>query len=189
MTEKYLLGCESVNKNNGVIYEKVNENWYLVLHLVKCLAASDYTVKVGRVIFQKICYVLSRLGTDLNLEFTKGTYGPYSTGVKKMITILSNNNLITEKEYGNMMLLLVNENFKIDPSLYSKSDKDNVNKTFELFQRIKDTQQAELITTILYSYDQLADENIKVTENALFNFIIEWKKDIIQKLMNIESEN
>lgn len=87
-----------------------------------------------------------------------------------------NNNLITEKEYGNMMLLLVNENFKIDPSLYSKSDKDNVNKTFELFQRIKDTQQAELITTILYSYDQLADENIKVTENALFNFIIEWKK-------------
>lgn len=45
LTEKYLLGCESVNKNNGVIYEKVNENWYLVLHLVKCLAASDYTVK------------------------------------------------------------------------------------------------------------------------------------------------
>ena len=88
-----------------------------------------------------------------------------------------------------MMLLLVNENFKIDPSLYSKSDKDNVNKTFELFQRIKDTLQAELITTILYSYDQLADENIKVTENALFNFIIECKKDIIQKLMNIESEN
>ncbi len=67
-----------------------------------------------------------------------------------MITILSNNNLITEIEYGNMILLNVNENFKIDSALYSEADKNNVNKTFQLFQRIKDSQQAELITTILF---------------------------------------
>ena len=45
-----------------------------------------------------------------------------------------------------------------------------------MFQRIKDTEQAELITTILFSYDQLNLQNNTITENSLFNYIINWKK-------------
>lgn len=174
LSESYLLSnINSVTNENGIIYEKINDNWLLAVYLIKCLSESDYSIKIGRTVFQKICYVLSRFGTDLGLVFTKGVYGPYSSGIKKMITVLSNNNLITEKESGSMMLLQVDKNFKINPKLYSESDRENVNKTFKLFQRVKDSQQAELITTILFSFDQLKADN--VTENDLFNYIIEWK--------------
>lgn len=41
------------------------------------------------------------------------------------------------------MLIIINKDFKINKSLYSKEDIQNVNKTFQLFKRIKDTNQAE----------------------------------------------
>ena len=141
----------------------------------KKLEESEYNIKVGRTIFQKICYVLSRYGTDIGVTFSKGTYGPYSADIKKMITILSNNNLIYEKEYGKMILITVNKEFKIDKTLYSKKDIENVNKTFQLFKRIKDTSQAELITTILFSFDNLKERHHEVTENMIYEYIVEWK--------------
>lgn len=154
---------------------KLNENWLLILQIVKYLEQSKYSLNVGRILFQKICYVLTRFGTNTGLNFVKGTYGPYSSDIKKMITILSNNNLIFEKELGNMILISVSESFKINSSQYSQEDKNNVNRTFDLFRRIKDTNQAELITTILFSYDELNKEYSTITEIFLFDYIVEWK--------------
>ena len=172
----HLLVNENKVNKTGVIYEKINNNWLLVLQLIKKLEESEYNIKVGRTIFQKICYVLSRYGTDIGVEFSKGTYGPYSADIKKIITILSNNNLIYEKEYGKMMLITVSKDFKIDKSLYSQKDIENVNKTFQLFKRVKDTNQAELITTILFSFDSLKETYHEVTENMIYQYILEWKK-------------
>lgn len=175
ISESFLMQKLEVKDVVGVKYEKINENWYLLLRLVKCLEESKYSVRVGRTIFQKICYVLTRFGTETGLEFVKSAYGPYSSDIPKMMTILSNNNLIYEKEEGNMLLLYVSDDFTIDPSKYSEQDKMNVNKTFDLFRRIKDSAQAELITSILFSYDELANDHSTVTENMLFSYIKEWK--------------
>lgn len=176
LQDEYLNQSITTKNTRGEVYDKINDNWLLVLQLVKHLEESEYNIKVGRTIFQKICYVLSRYGTDLGLQFTKGTYGPYSSDIKKMITILSNSNLIYEKEYGKMMLILVSDSFKIDKSLYSDKDKENVNKTFQLFKRIKDSIQAELITTILFSFDELTKHNTSITENMIYEYIVDWKK-------------
>ncbi|WP_249029398.1 type II toxin-antitoxin system antitoxin DNA ADP-ribosyl glycohydrolase DarG [Tannockella kyphosi] len=175
LSEQFLTKLPENPLKEGIIHEKMNENWFLVLYLVSYLSKSKYSIKVGRTIFQKICYVLSRSGTDLGLEFIKGTYGPYSPDIKKMLTILSNNNLICEIEQGNMILLSVNKNFTIDPDMFSQKDKENVNSVFQLFRRLKDTQQSELVTTILYSFDQLQLYDENVTENKLFEYIAEWK--------------
>lgn len=173
---EFLLESKNEMNKAGIVYEKINNNWLLVLQLIKKLEESEYNIKIGRTIFQKICYVLARYGTDIGVEFSKGTYGLCSADIKKMITILSNNNLIQEKEYGKMMLITVSKDFKIDKSLYSKKDIENVNKTFQLFKRIKDTHQAELITTILFSFDTLKETNSEVTENMIYQYIVDWKK-------------
>ena len=91
-------------------YYKMNS----YVQIVKCLNNSKYDVLVGRVVFQKICFVLSRYGIDLGLKFVKGTYGPYSEDIKEMITILSNNNYIYEKQIGKSIRLLVSDQFKIN---------------------------------------------------------------------------
>lgn len=159
----------------GVKYKKINNKWFLPLQIVKCLNQSEYDVFVGRVIFQKICFVLSRYGIDLELKFEKGTYGPYSEDIKEMITILSNNNLVYEKQIKNRMCLLVTDNFKIDKSLYTKEEAQIVNKAYSLFKGIRNASQAEIVTTILFSYDELAKQYGSITENMLYNYVHEWK--------------
>lgn len=119
----YLTHNHDNVRKSGIIYQQVNKNWLLVLQCIKKLQESQRSIKIGRTIFQKICFVLTRYGTDLGLRFTKGTYGPYSPDIKNMITILSNNNYIVEKEYGKMMLIIVNKDFKIDPTLYTEKEK------------------------------------------------------------------
>lgn len=182
-TKKEELTIEFLKENSneqmisGIKFGKINDNWLLVLKLVQCLEESNYSVKVGRTIFQKICYILTRYGTDLGLNFSKGTYGPYSADIKNMIQILSNNNLIQEKIEKNMILLTVTDSFSIEETKYSEKDKENVNNTYKLFRRIKDTPQAEMITTIIYSYDQLSKNGQqKITENQLCAYIMNWKK-------------
>lgn len=60
-----------------------------------------------------------------------------------------------EKEFGQMILITVNNKFKIvNKDIYSKEDIENLNNTFQLFKRIKNTTQAELVTTIMYSFDE-----------------------------------
>lgn len=140
------------------------KNWLLVLEIIKHLNESEYSIRVDCVIFEKICYILERYGTDLGLNS--------SFSIKKMYTILSNDNMIHEKDG----LIHVSGDFKIDINTYSEKDKQNVNKTYRLFQRIKDVSQAEMITTILYSYDQLVQNNKTVTEDYLYEYIIDWKK-------------
>ena len=185
ITEEYLMSSNNIGLSQGIKYDKFNNNWLLVLYLIKCLNESKYSVPVGRTIFQKICYILERYGTDLDLKFEKGTYGPYSPDIKKMYTILSNNNLIHEKASGKAVLITVTDQFKIEKNTYSEKDKQNVNKTYRLFQRIKDVSQAEMITTILYSYDQLIQNDKTVTEDQLYEYIIDWKK----RFNTIENES
>ena len=110
------------------------------------------------------------------MEFGKGTYGPYSPDIKKMITILSNNNLIRETVIGKSIVISVTDEFKFDKSIYTNKDNVNLYKTYWLFRRIKDASQAELITTILYSYDQLCSSNKTVCEDQIYNYIVDWKK-------------
>lgn len=159
----------------GIKYKKMNDKWFLPLQIVKCLNNSEYDVLVGRVIFQKICYVLSRYGIDLELNFIKGTYGPYSEDIKEMITILSNNNLVYEKQVGKSICLFVGEQFKIDKSLYTQREIQIVNKVYLLFKGIRNASQAEILTTILYSYDELSKQYPSITENRLYDYVYEWK--------------
>ena len=140
------------------------KNWLLVLEIINRLNESEYSVRVDCVIFEKICCILERYGTDLGLNS--------SFKLKKMYTILSNDNMIHEKDG----LIHVSGDFKIDINTYSEKDKQNVNKTYRLFQRIKDVSQAKMLTTILYSYDQLILTNKNVTEDQLYEYIIDWKK-------------
>lgn len=160
----------------GVKYKKINYKWFLPLQIVKCLNNSKYDVLVGRVVFQKICFVLSRYGIDLGLKFVKGTYGPYSEDIKEMITILSNNNYIYEKQVGKSICLSVSDQFKIDKSLYTKEEVQIVNKVYFLFKGIRNASQAEILTTILFSYDELSKQYDSITENMLYGYVHEWKQ-------------
>lgn len=156
----------------------IRPSWFLILEAVRELNAGPYTLHVGRVIFQKICYVLTRCGVQTGFRFSKGSYGPYSSDIRNAVTLLSNANLLSEQPEANYDLLetKVSPAFQFDPALFSSSDQRALDRTVDLFSRVKNTEQAEMIATVLYSYDQLAAKGSSVSDRDIFLYVLDWKK-------------
>ena len=158
-------------RNNSVM----NANWYLILEVIQELNSRKYSLKVGRTIYQKICYVLTRNGVNTGFHFMRGSYGPYSPDVKNSILVLANSNLIVEEQLGKMIAMRVPSSIKINMNGYSPNDLFAVQKTIDLFSRIKSTEQAEIIATVLFSYDELSKKNSSVTDKDVFDDVLSWK--------------
>lgn len=163
---------------DGVKRIPFNSRWLLILEVVRQVNAQKYALHVGRVIFQKICYVLTRSGVNTGFVFRKASYGPYSSEVKESITVLSNANLIAETQAPgqSMVETRVSPSFVFDPSMFSDAELKCLEKTVDLFCRIKNTDQAEMMATVMYSYDQLAKSKDSITEDELLHDVLAWKK-------------
>lgn len=154
---------------------KFNEKWLLILYVVQQLSSYRYSLHVGRTIFQKICYVMTRSGVKTGFEFSKGSYGPYCKEIKDSLAILSNANLLSESQLGSMMQIHVLPQFSIDLGRYSEQEISATKKTIDLFSRIKSTDQAELISTVLFSYDTIKKTKNEIFEKDIYEFVINWK--------------
>ncbi len=168
---KTVIQDDILGKNNL----KVNPKWYLILEAVRELNERRYSLKVGRTIYQKICYVITRNGVNTGFTFSKGNYGPYSTGVKDSITALANANLIIEQTLGRMVSLRVSDDVVIHEEKFSPEEWLAMKKTVDLFGRVKSTDQAEMIATVLYAYDELKNEKQVISDKDVYDFVMSWK--------------
>ncbi len=153
----------------------INSKWYLILAVVRELNNRTFVIKVGRTIYQKICFVLTRSGVDTGFVFSKGTYGPFSPQVKESIEALANANLIVEKQLGRMISLSVADDVVINKESFSEAEWTAMEKTADLFGRMKSTEQAEMVATVLYSYDQLAKEKETILDKEVYDYVMDWK--------------
>ena len=122
-----------------------------------------------------MCYILTRTGIPTDFTFVEGTYGPYSKEVKDAITVLSNANFITERQRGKMIETVVAPEFRLQADLFSKEDLENTHKAIDLLSRIKSIDHAELVATILFSYDELTEKGQTPTDWDVFNHVLSWK--------------
>lgn len=154
-----------------------NNKWLLILEVVRQVNDQKYALHVGRVIYQKICYILTRSGIQTGFTFHKASYGPYSVEVKDSITALSNANLIVElqKNGQKMVETHVTSDFVFHPEMYSSDEIQILDKTVDLFCRIKNTDQAEMMATIIYSYDDLMKHKGKVSDQEILQYVLNWK--------------
>lgn len=178
VTENYLKNhlAEAERDISGKGNIKINKYWYLILYVVQQLNHDKYSLNVGRTIFQKICFVLTRNEIPTGFHFTEGSYGPYSPEVKKAITALSNANLMGEKQLGKMVETVVAPEFRLNKQAFTSEELKRTEETVDLLSRIKNTDQAEMITTVLFTFDELSQKNTAVTEKAIFDHIHQWKK-------------
>ena len=175
LSEEFFLARDYKQEIVGASNSKVNPKWYLILQVVRELNEREYALKVGRTIFQKICYVITRNGVDTGFAFSKGSYGPFSAQVKDSITALANANLILEEQLGRMISLKVSNDVEIKRDKFSDAEWDAVRKTVDLFGRVKSTDQAEVIATVLFSYDQLAKKMEYISDKDVYDFVLDWK--------------
>lgn len=161
---------------------KLSVAWVALLEVVNRLQNQPYANPVGRTIFQKISYIFTEQGVDTGFRFKQGSYGPFSPEVKEALSTFANANLIQEHQLGKMTALRigtefesVKEKFLNDFAGYEKK----INKTVDLFSRIKSTAQAEEVTTVLYAARKLKKDSKddSVSEQDIYEYILNWKKD------------
>ena len=175
ISKEFLSNTVSEDNVIGNSNSRVNPKWYLILQVVRELNERKYALTVGRTIYQKICFVLTRNGVDTGFVFSKGSYGPFSSQVKESITALANANLIVEKQLGRMIALSVCDDVEIHKEKFTEEELNAVKKTVDLFGRVKSTDQAEMIATVLYSYDQLAQKKNDISDKDVYDYVLDWK--------------
>eukprot|EP00831_Metopus_contortus_P072492 TRINITY_DN6614_c0_g1_i4.p1 TRINITY_DN6614_c0_g1~~TRINITY_DN6614_c0_g1_i4.p1 ORF type:complete len:802 (-),score=147.88 TRINITY_DN6614_c0_g1_i4:87-2492(-) len=97
---------------------------------------------------------------------------------KNAISAFANANLITEQQLGKMTAIKIGSEYERKKEQYSeiidKYDK-KIEKTVDLFCRIKNTAQAEEVTTVFYCIQQLKTTRNIVSEDDLYKYILSWK--------------
>ena len=182
LTIDFLVTAQAANGAMvGIHHPKMKDEWLALFEVVYQLSLQPYANPVGRTIFQKISYIMTELGVDTGFTFNRGSYGPFSKDVQSVLTVAANANLIQEKQLGRMTALLPAAEYtrkrgEILPRIapFQKW----IDKTVDLFSRIKNTTQAEEVTTVIYSARHLKSENDpdSVSEQDVFDFIASWKK-------------
>ncbi len=165
----------------GRTFEKLNSEWVILIEVLRELEKQPYANAVGRTIFQKICYVMTEMGVNTGFEFSKGSYGPFADEVKDALHVFANRNWIQEERLGKMLALRVGKQYESERSRYADvigRHQRKIEKAVDLFSRIKNTDQAEEVLTVLFASRQLkkASPEQDIAEQQLLEFILDWKK-------------
>lgn len=196
LTEKFLSEniLHTPSEILGNRQHPINKYWYLLLYVVQKLNADKHSLNVGRTIFQKLCYILTRTGIPTEFHFVEGNYGPYAKEVNTAITAFANANLLTERRLGQMIEVVVSPSFTLNKGDYTADELNCADQTVDLLSRIKRTDQAELIATVLFSFDELSAKNITPTDTDVLNHVLGWKphwngrkEEIISAIANLSA--
>ena len=158
---------------------KVEPALAALVEIIRRLEDQPHCWPVGRTIFQKIAYVATREGLPTGLQYGKGSYGPFSDGLKAAETRLVNNNLLQEQRSGNMFKVQVGPNYarvrKDYEGAFSRWS-EIIEKTTDLFERVN-TTQAEILATVMFSADKLKEgRETKPLEGEVLNAVKHWKQ-------------
>lgn len=161
--------------------EKLKAEWAALVEIIFELQQQPHANPIGRTIFQKICYIITKMGVDTGFEFKKSSYGPFSSEVQEAISVLANNNWIIEEQLGKMTAIRIGpeySKFRAKAANDLRPFEKKISKTVDLFSRIKSTDQAEEVTTVIYAVQSLKEAKgpDRVSEQDIFNYIVDWKK-------------
>ena len=182
LTDEYLASPSQMSlEGKGRRLAKLNPEWVVLVEVLRELQRQPYANPVGRTIFQKICYVVTEMGVSTDFSFGKGSYGPFSDDVKHALHDFANRNWVHEEQLGRMIALRVEDQYERERSKYAdhiEAHRKKILKAVDLFSRIKNTEQAEEVMTVLYACRQLKkdDVNRDVEELDLYEYILGWKK-------------
>jgi uncharacterized protein YwgA/O-acetyl-ADP-ribose deacetylase (regulator of RNase III) len=156
----------------------IKPEWLAIVDTVRRLESQPYHPPVGRTTFQKIAYFLTELGVDTGLKYKRGSYGPYSDELKRLIGRLMQNGLVRERRLGRMIEVQTGETFKDAWVAYAddlKRFEPSIRRTTDLFMRVS-TNRAEVVASVHFAQKALYSRSSEVSENDVLNEVLSWKK-------------
>ncbi len=174
---RMLEGKLSPREANSLV--RIKPAWVALVAILAEVEKEPYHNPVGRTMFQKIAYFATISGLPTELEYRRGSYGPFTEQFKKMLTQLVNNGLVRERSLGRMFEVQVGPSFQ---DAYNSVADDLktwtpiIRRVADLFMRVN-TQQAEILATV-YMVSQELNQRLKSipSANELVKEVLSWKQ-------------
>lgn len=159
--------------------KRMDSAWIALVEILQQIEREPFHWPIGRVSFQKIAYFATEVGIPTGLTYSRGSYGPYSPDLKKLIARLVNNGLIEEEQFGRMFVVKVGPTFEDAERAYHhelERWKGSLSKIADLFMRMR-TDQAEIAATVHFAYQSLL-RNVKrkPSEIEILSEVMTWKQ-------------
>ena len=160
--------------------ERIKPAWVALVEILSRIENQKYHWPVSRTIFQKIAYVATEEGLPTELQYHRGSYGPFAAELKHVITGLVNNGLIYEERLGRMFSVKIGPTFTDARKAYGEQLQNwdlLLEKITDLFMRVNDTVKAEIVATVLFATQELRKKkNGGVSEEDVLNAVLAWKQ-------------
>ncbi|MFA5498909.1 MAG: macro domain-containing protein [Candidatus Cloacimonadia bacterium] len=182
LTEEFLRAPILSKEAKPLIANDIPGGWFIILEILYELQNLRFTRRVGKTIFQKICYFVTYSKVETSLSFHKGNYGPYSREVQELYNFYGRENLISvdSGDSGDNIISVQDKYLELRERNRKLLENNAVviDRVVDLFRRVKSAQHAEILATIVYVYEELSkgtgQDALKDTD--VYNNTIEWKK-------------
>lgn len=177
---------------------RVPPSWVAVLTILDRIERRPLHWPVGRITFQKIAYFATAAGIPTDLEYKKGSYGPFASGLKRFTSRLVNNGLLREEKLGRMMRVRPGATFEDAKRSFASELgqwSEQIDRVVDLFLRIPNTIQAEVAATVHFATTELGNQLGRTpTESEVLNEVMAWKlrrrpslnrEDVARRIRNL----
>lgn len=158
--------------------EWIKPGWIALVEIIERLDDQPFHWPIGRTVFQKIAYIATVQGIPTGLQFSRGSYGPYAEGLKRLQSRLIGNGLLFESRTGNRLEISTGQTYTDAKHAYRHELVQwnvAIERTVDLFMRISSANQAELVATVIFASRELEAVTDEPTEQDVLASIQEWK--------------
>lgn len=160
-------------------FSRIKPAWVALAQIIDQIYQEPYHWPIGRTTFQKIAYFATELGLPTELHYFAGSYGPFSSEVKPLITALVNNGILVEEPLGKMLSLKPGRTFPDVTRLYQddlEQWKLIVDRLTDLFLRVR-TRDAEVAATVYFVARSLKQKQMEEpSELDVLEEVRRWKQ-------------
>jgi O-acetyl-ADP-ribose deacetylase (regulator of RNase III) len=164
----------------GVGPVRISAGWIALVEIVARVVTQPFHWPIGRVTFQKLAYFASEAGLPTHLEFSKGTFGPYSGELKSLRSRLVNNGLIDEHKRGRMFAVVPGPTFSDARRSYEaelRTFEPKIQRVADLIARFRTTDQAEVAAAVHFVARNLAHRpGEPPSEIEVLSEVLKWKQ-------------
>ena len=158
---------------------RLDAGWVALVAVLDRLQRDPHHWPVGKTTFQKLAYFATAAGVPTGLSFERGSYGPFSTDVAKVMSRLVNNDLLSQEKLGRMVSHRVGTTYPAAWRAYGadlERSSDAIDRVADLLARLRTTRSAEVAATVHFAATTMrAMDGSPPHERAVLDDVLAWK--------------
>lgn len=180
------LGGDDVPLTEGefTYRERVKPGWIALAAVVNEVEANPYRWPIGRTMFEKLAYFATVVGIETGLVFRRGSYGPFSPGVKRLLTTLVAHGVLVEEREGKRFTIKPGATFDQAAQEYRRDLapwQALIRKVADLMVRLT-PETAEVAASLVYVAHELEGSASRADEEDVVRHTLEWKRPRLREL-------